>query len=179
MDKLIAKEPVLILTIFKDIVIALLSIVAIIVSIKTCSEQKGSNLIAEEANEIAKSAMNSSAKFAIITAETQWGTLKDSYDETDQEVREWENNNGLKRDGKAVKSEEELVSVLDRLKAPPKIRRLYIKRHEKYAILRNVGDQYKPFEKRLANVDFVLPLAPVLPRVTLKGVSISGGVSIR
>ena len=165
MDKLVSKEPVPILTIIKDIILVLLSIIAIVVSIKTCSKQK-------EANE-------TSEKFDIINAETQWGMLKDSYDEIDQEVLVWESSKGLKRDGRAVESEAEVVSLLDRLKVPPKIKRLYIKRHEKYQILKNVAEQYQPFENRLANLDFVLPSAPVLPGVTLKGVSIGGGVSIR
>lgn len=192
MNKLITKEPVPILTIIKDIIIVLLSVIAIVVSVKTCSKQeesnklslrsseiaKESNQIAKEANEIAKLAMNSSAKFDIINAETQWGMLKDSYDEIDQEVLVWESKKGLKRDGKAVDSEEELASLLDRLKVPPNIRRLYIKRHEKFQILKNVGEQYKPFEERLANVNFVLPSAPVLPKATLSGVS-GSGFSIR
>jgi len=179
MDKLMRKKPVPIFTI-KDIVIVPLSIIAIIVSIKTCSKQKESNDIAKEANEIAKSAMNSSEKFDIINAETQWGMLKDSYDEIDQEVLTWENSNNLKRNGKAVESEEELVSLLDSLKVPTKIKRLYIKRHEKYQILKHVAEQYQPFEKRLANVDFILPSAPVLPKskAILKGVNVHG-VNIR
>jgi len=78
--------------------------------------------------------MNSSEKFDNLNAETQWGMLKDSYDEIDQEVLTWGNSNNLKRNGNAVEPEEELVSLIDSLKAPPKIKRLYIKRHEKYQI---------------------------------------------
>lgn len=145
-----------IFNLIKDIVIVFLSMIAIIVSIKTCSEQEGSNEIAKEANEIAKTAMNSSQKFDIINAETQWGMLKDSYDEIDQEVITWENSNNLKRNGKAVESEEELVSLLDSLKVPPKIKRLYIKRYEKYQILKNVAKQYQLFEKKISKCRFCI-----------------------
>jgi len=102
--------------------------------------------------------------------------LKDSYDEIDQEVLTWGNSNNLRRNGKAVEPKEEFVTLIDSLKVPPKIKRLYIKRHEKYQILKNVAKQYQPFEKRLANVDFVLPSAPVLPKVTLrvKGANVRG-----
>ena len=62
-----------IFNLIKDIVIVFLSMIAIIVSIKTCSEQEGSNEIAKEANEIAKTAMNSSQKFDIINAELNGG----------------------------------------------------------------------------------------------------------
>jgi len=166
--------------IIKDIVVVILSIIALSVSIRTCSKQEDSNKTATDANRIAKSAMKSSEKFDIINAETQWGMLKDSYDEIDQEVLTWENSNNLKRNGKAVESEEELVSLLDDLEVPPKIISLYIKRHERYQSLKNVAEQYQPFKKRLANVDLVLPSAPVLPKATyrVKGANVRG-VKIR
>ena len=87
----------------------------------------------------------------------------------------WENGNKLKRDGKSVATIAALEKHLEMLKAPNEIRRLYEIRHQKYEILVNVSNQYEPFKDRLAHVDFVLPAAPVLPKPTLSGVSISGG----
>jgi Tfp pilus assembly protein PilO len=71
-----------------------------------------------------------------------------------------------------------LETQLEKLHAPDEIRRLYRKRHEKFLVLQNVSEQYKPFEERLAHINFSLPSAPVLPRVTLQGVS-GSGFSIR
>ena len=185
MEKMVSKEPVPIITVIKDIVVVLLSIIAIIISIKICSKQnqsndlaQNSNKIATEANRLATEASESSLKFDIINAETQWGILRDAYDEIDNRILTWENSKNLKRDGKSVDSIELLETQLEKLKVPSEIRRLYKIRHEKYKVLVNVSDQYKPFKERLAHIDFILPSAPVLPQVTLSGVS-GVGISIK
>ena len=182
MEKLANKSPVPIITVIKDIVVVVLSVVAIGVSIGTCIKQNDSNKLAESSNKIAAKANSlaeetskSSLKFSIINAETQWGTLRDSYDEIDNQVLTWENSKKLKRDGKSADSMELLETQLEKLSVPNEIRRLYRARHEKYMVLRNVSDQYKPFKERLAHIDFILPSAPVLPSTaTLSGVSMSG-----
>jgi hypothetical protein len=185
MEKLVKKEPVPILILVKDCAVVILSIIAISVSIKTCSKQNASNelsqeanKIAKEANELAKETSDSSLKFSIINAEAQWGILRDSYDEIDYKILTWENSKGLKRDGKPADSMNSLETQLEKLNAPDDIRRLYRIRHEKYLVLQNVSEQYKPFEERLAHINFSLPSAPVLPSVTLRGVG-GSGFSIR
>ena len=183
MEKLVTKEPVPIITMLKDIIVVLLSMIAIIVSIRNCSKQNESNNLAQVANDLAlkanttslaanrlaKEAFESSSKFDIINAETQWGLIRDAYDEIDFKILTWENSKNLKRSGKSVKSIEQLELILEALKVPNEIRRLYRIRHEKYQILMNVSDQYKPFKKRLLNIDFILPSAPVLPKVSFTG----------
>ena len=55
-------------------------------------------------------------KFDIINAETQWGILKDAYNEIDNEILIWEKSRNLKRDGKSVVSIESLETQLEKLK---------------------------------------------------------------
>jgi hypothetical protein len=183
MEKLVNNKPVPILTLVKDCIVVFLSIIAVIISIMTCSKQnqsnalsKESNEIANKANELAKETSVSSLKFDIINAEAQWGILRDSYDEIDYKILTWEKSQGLKRDGKPAKSMNSLKMQLEKLHAPNEIMRLYSIRHGKYMVLQNVSEQYKPFEERLAHIDFSMPSAPVLPRGTIGA---SGSFSIR
>jgi hypothetical protein len=179
MNKLIEKW------ITKDNIAILVSLFAIILSLKTCSQQnktnelsQDANKIAQEANKLAKDTSDSSLKFTIINAEAQWDTLRDSYDEVDYKILTWEKSKNLKRDGTSVDSLQFLEKYLDKLKPPEDIKRLYRMRHEKYIVLKNVAEQYKPFEERLTHINFLLPSAPVLPRPTLVGVS-GSGISIK
>ncbi|MDB4303400.1 hypothetical protein N9934_01235 [Desulfosarcina sp.] len=176
----VSRESTNVLSIIKDIIVILLSGVAIWVSIGTCSKQKDSNKIAlqanklaTEANKLAEKVYESSSKFDIINAETQWGILKDAFDEIDYKILMWENGKKLIRDGKSVATIAALEKHLEMLKVPNEIKRLYEIRHQKYEILVNVSNQYEPFKDRLAHVDFVLPAAPVLPQPTIQGVSIN------
>ena len=180
MKKFINNKWLPILAFVKDCIVVLLSIIAISVSIKTCSKQNQSNelsntsnIIANEANKLSEKTSDSSLKFNIINAESQWGILRDSYEEIDYEILSWENSKRLKRDGKPAGSMESLETQLKKIHAPDEIQRLYRIRHEKYLVLQNVSVQYKPFEERLAHINFSLPSAPVLP----SGASMSGGGS--
>ncbi len=162
-----------------------ISICAFLVSIHTCYRQNksntlvaNSNSIAIGANDLATKAMYSSTKFDIITAQTQWAMLKESYKKVDLDIFDWEANNEYKRDGKFVESVQELNTLLNDLNVPLNIRRLYEERHEKYITLKNVAEQYEPFKKRLANINFTLPAPPILPTIgNLHGGSTSGGGS--
>ena len=156
------------LTVIKDIVVIGLSRIALIVSTWTFSEHNPSNKLASDANKLSKETSESSLKFSIIEAENTWRQIRDAYDEIDDKILSWENDKKLIRDGLPSESINALELLLDKLNVPREVRRLYIKRHEKYDILQNVSDQYQPFKERLAHIDFKLPAPPVLPGVTTK-----------
>lgn len=119
---------------------------------------------AEEANRLEKEASNKTEKFAIINAEVQWDSIRESYDKIDQSLKEWEKNKNFKMNGKIIRSRNELDKELKELKAPDHIKHLYIKRFNKYQIMENLAKQYKPFSQRLTHIDLTLPAPPRLPR---------------
>ena len=176
MEELVSKYTIFI--VIKDIIVTFLSITAIAVSINTCSKQSDSNQIASDANILAKEVSESSLKFNVINAEAQWGILRDAYDEIDDKILVWEKSQNLKRDGKSFDSISLLERLLEKLKVPEEIRKLYLIRNEKYKILINVSNQYEPFRERLSYIAFRLPTAPKLPTGVITGGgtgSITGG----
>jgi hypothetical protein len=145
---------------------------------KAISESTG---IAKEANSLAKKANDKTERFAIINAEVQWDSIRDSHDKIDISLQEWEKNKNLKKKGKIIESRNELDRELRLIDAPDYIKHLYIKRFEKYQIMKNVAKQYEPFLQRMSNIDFSLPEPPRLPSVTIIGggnVSIGGGGNV-
>lgn len=104
-----------------------------------------------------------SYRLNIIGAEVQWQSLLEGYNEVDTQVLEFEKAFHAQRGGPEVKTLSELNERLLALGVPPEVARLYRKRFEKYASLRNAAKQYSPFESRLSGVDFKLPSAPLLP----------------
>lgn len=146
-------------------------VVSIVSSIVTSNK-------ADQSNVTANKALENSKVFGEINAEVQWDTLLDSYYEVDGEIRDWEKTRDFKGERIEVVGYEELEKTVAKLNAPDRIKRLYIRRYHKYESLKNVAKRYEPVDERLNRVDFSLPAAPKLPKVTMKGVSISGGGSM-
>lgn len=123
--------------------------------------------IAEEANSLAKKANDKTERFAVINAEVQWDDIWDSYGKIDNSLQEWEKTKNLKRKGEIIKSRNELEMELSQLDAPDYIKRLYLKRFDKYQIMKNLAEQYKPFSQRMTHIDYTLPSPPRLPPGTI------------
>ncbi len=131
------------------------------------------NDIATEQSSIAKSTLEESQAFNIITAENQWNSALSAYEEIDDQLLEWEKLNQLERKGSPIES----VPIQD-LKPkiiedknttyPKEIIKLYHKRSVRYFSLLNMANQYAPFKARLAQDFFAIaPPPPKLPSGTI------------
>ena len=135
--------------------------------------------MAEEANKIARDAMNDAKTYSRVALEVQWSSLRSKYEEVDKQISEWEQSMGYERNGTPANSMDELLSVMDKLKAPEKIKRLYVARNDARLSLENAATLYEAeYKDRLAAIDFALPAVPEPPRLPLATLSrgtISGG----
>lgn len=102
--------------------------------------------------------------FGEINTEVQWSTLLDNYQKVDNEIRQWEESKGMKRNGDIIKNRNQLDVFLNKLKtdfgANDYIIRLYIDRSDRYESLLNVAKRYEVVSDRLKNIDFNLPAPP-------------------
>jgi hypothetical protein len=119
-----------------------------------------------------------SSKLEVVEVQRHWVALRKEFEMVDDEIFDFEQSQKIKRDGKTATTFEELNSELDKLKFPESIKRLYIKRQDRWMALRILQETYPEyFKERFANIDTTLPAAPQLPKPTVVGVSISGGSS--
>jgi hypothetical protein len=120
-----------------------ISILSLIVSLKTCSD---------------------SQKFSEINAEVQWSTLLEYYQNVDNEIRQWEESKWLKRSGEVIENRNALDVFLKKLKsdfgASDHIIRLYRDRSDRYDSLSNIAKRYEEVRDRMKNLDIKIPEPP-------------------
>ncbi len=143
---------------------ALFSVLALIFSVIALCTSEDANVISKEAKDLTETA-------TVITAEVQWNDLLSRYNEVDDQIRQWEESKGLKRNGPEIENTNQLdqyIKVLSRPRSKHKptaeIIRLYHRRLGIYESLKNVAKQYEPVKDRLQRIDFTLPNPPRRPR---------------
>ena len=121
----------------------IISIIALGVSIKSCS-------ISHDIN--------------AINAEVQWSNLIDKYRTVDNKIRHWEESKGLKRNGEKIKNSSQFETYLNKLikdfKASDQVIGLYQDRFSHYESLVNTSEKYEKVKYRLSKIDFKLPSPP-------------------
>lgn len=129
------------------------------------------NRVAKNSNEIAEKSLFQSEKTSLeslkyieINAQIMWNNLKESYDNADREVLEWEKNNNFSRANQPVDTLEDLIDYVNQLNISEEGKMLYRNRFDKRMSLINASEAYEPFKERLSNLDFTLPKAPLLPK---------------
>jgi hypothetical protein len=151
-------------------------------SLKTANEanqlSRRSHKIAKEANDIAREAKDEAKAQSRVALQVHWNALRNDYDAVDEQILEWEKSEGLLRNGKVAQSNEELQTILTKLKVPSDIQRLYFLRADKRRSLEQAIIAFEPFRERMVAIDFSLPAVPEPAKLPRAAITAGGNYSV-
>lgn len=107
----------------------------------------------------------SSERFNVVSAEVQWQSLRDGYDEIDAEIATFEKSTGRERTNSTIETRVQLDEYLAEANLPGEVNDRYVRRFERWQALRNAASQYAPFKNRVPNFEIAVPPVPVVPRI--------------
>lgn len=127
----------------------------------------------EDSNRIAKKALLQAEHFGAIQAMNTFRIMESDYMNLDTEISDWEKSNNIKRDSVAPSSNKDNQDILKKIfkqfNVPDEIQYKYIKRDRLRTMMADVIEDYLPYAKQFARLDFQLPDLP--EPIKLPGIS--------
>ena len=127
-----------------------------------------------DSNRIAKKALLQAENFGAIQAMNTFRIMESDYMDLDTEISDWEKSNNIKRYSVAPSSNQDNQDILKKIfkqyNVPHEIQYKYIKRDRLRTMMADVIEDYLPYAKQFARLDFKLPDFP--EPIKLPGISV-------